>query len=127
MISKPGSYILVIEVAKPLDAKIGALGKIAFDKGYYAYVGSALNGITARILRHIKTNAGKTAKFRWHIDYLLPSKHVFLRKIHCFNSKQRLECRIARIISENAEPVPGFGCSDCGCKSHLYRIKSKLG
>ncbi|VVB60950.1 Uncharacterised protein [uncultured archaeon] len=85
MASQPGSYILVIEITEPIDAEIGALGKIRFKnyalrqafqplagKGIYAYIGSALNGLCPRILRHIKTNLNKTAKFHWHIQ-----SHIF--------------------------------------------------
>jgi Uri superfamily endonuclease len=32
------------------------------------------------------------------------------------------ECAIAEAIGERGEPVVGFGCSDCHCRSHLYRI-----
>lgn len=36
-----GIYILLIEIDKNIQIEIGSLGKINFDKGVYAYVGSA--------------------------------------------------------------------------------------
>ncbi len=123
MSSKPGSYVLIIEITNSVDVKVGALGKIKFNKGIYAYVGSALNGLYQRILRHIRTSANKTAKFHWHIDYLLASENVRLQKILTFSSKERLECKIAQAIAENARPVPHFGCSDCRCRGHLFQIE----
>jgi Uri superfamily endonuclease len=33
------------------------------------------------------------------------------------------ECEIAKVIGEEDEPIIGFGCSDCNCKSHLFRVR----
>ncbi|MEM2971564.1 MAG: hypothetical protein QW270_03980 [Candidatus Bathyarchaeia archaeon] len=40
-----GVYVLIIKVAKPISVNVGALGKINFEKGLYAYVGSAQKGL----------------------------------------------------------------------------------
>jgi len=40
-----GSYILLMRISKNIQVKIGALGKIPFCKGLYAYIGSAMNNI----------------------------------------------------------------------------------
>jgi Uri superfamily endonuclease len=32
------------------------------------------------------------------------------------------ECAAAAFLAHGSRPVPGFGCSDCACASHLYRI-----
>jgi sugar fermentation stimulation protein A len=33
----------------------------------------------------------------------------------------RLECDIAKALSEIAEwSIPGFGCTDCSCETHLF-------
>jgi len=50
----PGAYILFIFLAKKQNIRVGALGKIAFSPGWYAYVGSAMGGLRARIYRHLK-------------------------------------------------------------------------
>jgi len=35
-------------------------------------------------------------------------------------SKIREECNIAEKLDERLFSIPGFGCSDCRCKSHLF-------
>jgi hypothetical protein len=59
---------------RPIEIRVGRLGKLGFDTGIYAYVGSALGpgGVAARLSRHI---AG-ARKDRWHIDYLLGEGEV---------------------------------------------------
>ena len=64
---RKGSYVLVIEVKDDGEMKVGKLGVIRFNRGYYAYVGSAMNGIDARVGRHMRQDKKK----HWHIDYLL--------------------------------------------------------
>ncbi|MFP4052091.1 MAG: GIY-YIG nuclease family protein, partial [Thermoplasmata archaeon] len=62
-----GIYTLVIELKEDKVIEVGAIGNIDFDKGYYVYVGSAQNGLEARIERHLSDEK----KIHWHIDYLL--------------------------------------------------------
>ena len=99
--------------------KIGALGKIQFSKGTYAYVGSAQNGIEKRVARHLKR---KKRKF-WHIDYLLAQKNAGIEKALYKKMPKQEECRIAQTLSKLGNPVRGFGCSDCSCSSHLFKIE----
>jgi len=109
-----GSYLLLIELKDDKTIQVGKLGKIFFRKGFYVYVGSALNGLEHRINRHLRLEK----KVHWHIDYLLGSAkivNVFLRE-----STGRCECKIADELSNKLEFVAGFGCSDCKCKSHLF-------
>ena len=65
-----GSYILLLDLDNNLEIPVGKLGNISFQKGHYVYVGSALNGLDARIKRHLR----KHKKIHWHIDYLLKEK-----------------------------------------------------
>ncbi|NOQ37998.1 DUF123 domain-containing protein, partial [archaeon] len=67
-----GVYVLIVKVDKDIQEKIGALGKIRFCRGTYAYVGSAQNGLEKRIARHLS----KKKSLFWHIDYLLNSRHA---------------------------------------------------
>jgi Uri superfamily endonuclease len=115
-----GVYILVLNISKNLQAKIGFLGKIKFDKGNYVYVGSAQNNLEKRIARHTSKNKKKF----WHIDYLLDSE--FTKVINVFYKKSRKieECKIADKLGKTEILIPNFGCSDCNCKSHLFRIKN---
>jgi Uri superfamily endonuclease len=109
-----GCYILIIGLKKDSITSIGKIGDINFNKGYYIYVGSALNGLTMRIKRHMK----KQKKIHWHIDYLL--KNAKILDIYYKESKIREECDIAKKLNKYLKNIPGFGCSDCRCESHLF-------
>jgi len=109
-----GSYLLLVTLATGKDILTGKLGYIHFPKATYAYVGSAMNGFEARLAHHLK---GKK-KPHWHIDYLLNEADVL--EILLYPSKQREECILAQALATGFESIPGFGSSDCRCKSHLY-------
>jgi len=113
-----GSYILLIKLEEDKNIRIGKLGSIFFKKGYYAYIGSALNGINQRVNRHLKKNK----KMHWHIDYLL--KHSEIIKIYFKESKNKEECKISKSFI-NFKQINGFGCSDCKCNSHLFFSSDK--
>ena len=119
-----GSYCLIINVKKDTKIKIGKkLGVINFKKGYYVYVGSAMNSLEARVKRHLSDNKKK----HWHIDYLLLNKNTEIKKVYTKESNEKLECKIAEKIIENEDSIANFGCSDCKCRSHLiYFENSKL-
>jgi Uri superfamily endonuclease len=65
-----GIYTLVIGLTASTTISVGKLGNISFPYGYYAYVGSVLNGLEARIARHLK----EEKLFHWHIDLQVPKK-----------------------------------------------------
>lgn len=113
-----GIYTLIIE-SDELDISIGKLGCLHFNKGYYAYTGSALGrGGLLRVRRHIAVSRGENTARKWHIDYLL---HV-ARPVLAVTSgtDTDMECEIAGEIGKACDAVPRFGCSDCGCVSHLH-------
>jgi len=115
-----GIYCLVIDLKKDIMTKIGKLGNIGFDKGKYIYIGSAQNGIKQRVKRHFKKNKTK----HWHIDYLLDNENVKLERYLYKKAGKKEECKLAcSLLSSLEEPVNKFGCSDCSCKSHLFRIR----
>ena len=107
-------------VGAATELETGRLGRIRFDPGCYAYVGSALGpgGLEARISRHLR--CGK--RRHWHIDYLLESADVV--RIWTITGNQRLECTLARLFAtfRGARVVTGFGASDCNCVSHLVAL-----
>ena len=115
-----GIYILLIKIDKNIEVEIDSLGKINFDKGIYFYIGSAQNNLEKRIQRH----KVKNKKLRWHIDYLLKNKSVKILKILYKNTGRKEECKIAKRLSKTEIPISKFGCSDCDCKSHLFKIKN---
>jgi len=90
-----GVYALFILIKKDISVKVGALGVIK-----------------------------KKKKF-WHIDYLLTQRPVEIEKIICKEAKKEEECKLARALTKFGEPIRGFGCSDCHCESHLFRIKEQ--
>ena len=111
-----GTYTLVMRLREGRKLKIGALGEIFFDEGFYAYTGSALgSGGFSRVARHQEVAAGKNRTKQWHIDYLLPHVEV----VDTITSP-RLECTVAAQIDRTLPRVAGFGCSDCSCPSHLH-------
>ena len=115
-----GIYCLIINVKENIDLKIGSLGDIEFKKGSYIYVGSAQNGIENRVKRHFAKNKKK----HWHIDHLLTDKNVELQKYLYKQAGKKQECKLAcSLLSSLEEPINGFGCSDCSCISHLFKIK----
>ena len=116
-----GVYILIISVDKNIQLKTGALGKINFEQGVYAYVGSAQNNLEKRIARHRSKSKNKF----WHIDYLLDGRSARIVKVFYKKSGKSEECKIAHELAKTQIPTPDFGCSDCGCKSHLFKIKDE--
>ena len=44
-----GAYLLVMKLDKDVLIAVGKLGVLSFKKGYYVYVGSALQGLDHRI------------------------------------------------------------------------------
>lgn len=109
-----GSYVLLIQLPKEQTITTGSLKAVHFPGGYYAYVGSAMSGFKTRISRHLKSNK----KRHWHIDYLLDKASI--TGIIRSETTARAECTIAQALSRQFDSVPGFGCSDCRCHSHLF-------
>ena len=109
-----GGYVLLIMLKERSEIKIGRLGVLRFDSGYYAYIGSALGGLRQRISRHLR----KEKKLHWHIDYLLEKASV--ENIIVCQSGNRIECDIASEIGSIYNVIRGFGSSDCQCPGHLF-------
>jgi len=116
---RKGAYILLIENPAQISLGVGRLGKIDLPAGTYAYVGSGLNGLDARIRRHFSHKK----RVRWHIDYLLQYAAPTMAMI--LPSDTRLECFLNRLVSGLPDSSPmarGFGCSDCRCLTHLHLL-----
>lgn len=115
-----GCYCLIIKLNKDTTIKIGKkLGKIDFNKGYYVYVGSAMNSLESRIKRHLSDEK----KLHWHVDYLLRKAEI--TDVIYNESKRKKECDLSQLISLKSEGIEDFGCSDCECESHLYYFKNR--
>jgi len=119
-----GIYTLILLLDSDLEIEVGALGKIHFEKGCYAYTGSARGpGGLKRVERHMRVMEGSNKTRKWHIDYLLP--HTSLAEVVTTKTEEDLECAIAREIDERLSSVPRFGCTDCKCRSHLHFSKDR--
>jgi len=109
-----GTYVLLIHVPYDIQLSIGALGELELEAGYYAYVGSALGGLEARVQRHV----GENKKIHWHIDHLLTRGRVI--DVTQGETNERKECAIAGELAKHLKLIAGFGSSDCKCESHLF-------
>ena len=118
-----GAYCLCIENNQSQVITISALGEIEFKKGLYVYVGSALNSLYPRLERHLRISRGDHRVFHWHIDYLLREESVGITSIYIVETDESIECKISEKVSELGDPIPHFGCSDCNCYSHLYKVQ----
>ncbi|MFW6151047.1 MAG: GIY-YIG nuclease family protein [Chloroflexota bacterium] len=101
-------------MARPRTLSVGALGARHLDAGCYCYVGSARRGLQTRVRRHLTVHV----VCHWHVDYLL--RHTEPVGVVCCVTPFRMECSLARHIGSQFAGVPGFGCSDCTCPSHLF-------
>ena len=115
---RKGTYVLFVTFGSDINITVGALGPHLFKAGTYCYVGSAMAGLDQRLKRHLAHDK----KLKWHIDYLTTV---------CDSSEAWIsypdpipECELA----ERVEALGGipemdrFGCSDCRCRTHLFRM-----
>ena len=112
-----GVYCLVF-CTRGCTVHVGALGDILFKPGWYIYVGSALgSGGLKRLERHIRLSQSHGNIRKWHVDHLLTDPNFSLIYTISAATTVPLECEVVRKIS--GPGVPGFGCSDCDCLTHL--------
>lgn len=113
-----GTYALLLHNHTTARVLIGRWREIDIKPGSYIYIGSAFGpgGVQARVSRHCRTDKPK----HWHIDtlrdYMTPAG-VWVSYV-----TERLEHQWAQMLLDMDEiiPIPGFGCSDCKCYSHLF-------
>lgn len=121
LILMKGTYNLIIHQREDMHIKVGAIGEdIEFKEGYYIYIGSAMNSLTARIKRHLK----KEKKIHWHIDYLLKYENNTIEEVLFNISDEKIECKLAQQISKKGQDIDKFGSTDCNCNSHLIYFKN---
>jgi sugar fermentation stimulation protein A len=114
-----GVYLLIITLRQECRLTVGSLGEIRLASGWYVYAGSGRKNLSARIARHHR----RRKKLHWHIDFLLDCAEPGDVASLPIRSRDDLECSLAQEIATlAADSTPGFGCSDCGCLSHLFRF-----
>ncbi|HXY55756.1 MAG TPA: DNA/RNA nuclease SfsA [Nitrospirota bacterium] len=110
-----GSYIIIMRLMRDRKLKIGGLGAVRFEKGFYLYAGSAKKNLTQRIARHRR----RRKKLFWHIDYL--REYADFCAALPVRTSASLECDLAFALEGISHwTIPGFGSSDCSCDSHLF-------
>lgn len=119
-----GTYVLVLASTKAAPIRVGRLGILQLQPGFYVYVGSAHGpgGLRARLAHHLEP----TAHPHWHVDYL--RAHTKPQEVWYAYSQNRWECRWAdylRPMRGASIPLTGFGSSDCTCESHLFLFESR--
>lgn len=111
-----GVYAAFFMLEEDKRIEVGALGKLDFKRGLYIYIGSGGNNVVKRLERHFSQDKNT----HWHIDYFT----VYAEPLDYFilPESTEMECELADIAKAIGEPVTGFGCGDCGCDSHFFRI-----
>jgi len=110
-----GSYLLILELKRNRNIPVGTLERVSFRKGFYIYVGSAMANLKKRMERHRRLRK----EHHWHIDELRAVADF--HSACAVRSATRLECEIAEAMSRISEwNIPGFGCTDCSCFTHLF-------
>jgi sugar fermentation stimulation protein A len=119
--AKKGSYLLVFYNDQPFKKNIGSLGEREFKKGYYIYVGSAMQALDKRIKRHLR----KSKAVRWHLDHISP-ECMKIEKVYPIRRQDRIEEALARSLLEICDDyVMDFGASDSGLPSHFFYFSGR--
>ena len=107
-----GTYVLLFEIMPPTANRLGNFS------GRYCYLGSAFGpgGVQSRVSRHLRS----IKPVKWHIDLL--TTLASFKALGIYFTPERMECIVAEKLSMSFEGHPGFGASDCGCPTHLFRV-----
>jgi Uri superfamily endonuclease len=114
-----GTYALVLTNKRTGTIRVGRVSTMALQPGFYLYVGSAFGpgGLSARIKHHRQV----AARPHWHIDYLRAACDLI--EVWYTTKAAGREHAWARVLAElpgAVVPLPGFGSSDCRCRTHLF-------
>jgi len=119
-----GVYLLVLILNANQRILAGKLKQTEFDPGIYLYIGSARNGLSGRIARHLR----KEKKIFWHIDYFLQKakiKEIWVRNDYFDECQTLSEAKSS--LKNSCFPLKKFGSSDCRCPSHLiYLLENEV-
>jgi Uri superfamily endonuclease len=121
--AQTGTYVVVLSPRATGIVRVGRLGRLRLQSGFYVYVGSAhASGARGRLRHHLELSS----RPHWHIDYL--RRHTSLEEVwYCYDGISR-EHQWALCLGTQAGasiPLAGFGTSDCQCEPHLYFFRSR--
>jgi Uri superfamily endonuclease len=122
--AESGTYALISQAKTAGPVSIGKLGCHQIDPGYYVYVGSAFGpgGLNARLAHHLR----KADAPHWHMDYLKPSVdiiEIWYTTDRCSREHQWAD---RLMVHKRASlPIAKFGASDCTCRAHLFRFRTR--
>lgn len=122
-----GNYTLIIALNTLTRIRV-AKHDWRFQRGYYAYTGSAMGNAATSLRQRVARHVRKMKKQHWHIDYFLSSRKTRVIAIVAAASSVNKECEIVERIQRiegSGVPIAGFGASDCrgNCNSHLVHFK----
>lgn len=115
-----GSYLVLLRMDREQTLTIGALGEVLFSRGFYLYVGSAMQSLSGRIARHRRRGR---KRLHWHIDYLREAT-TFVDSYAIREPWRREADIVATMRPLAAGDVPGFGASDSPLPSHLLFFRN---
>ena len=102
--------------------RVGRLGNLQLQPGFYVYIGSALGsgGVRGRLGHHMQ----HAERPHWHIDYLRAKTTIVAVwfRYHRKSLEHAWARRFAALPGASV-PMAGFGSSDCDCESHLFYFK----
>lgn len=117
-----GTYVLFLRPEEGGTVEVGRLGRLELERGVYGYVGSGFGpgGVGARLRRHLRGGAST----HWHVDYLRRRADPVGAWLTRDPARREHEWAgvLARLPGATA-PLPGFGASDCACRSHLFHFE----
>ena len=152
-----GSYLLRLSVSDGISLAFGKFQggtPITIAAGSYLYVGSAMNGLASRLLRHATRCDGKPPqeirahmldlfprlslsrlpqkpphdkRLHWHVDYLLDRIEVSLTHVYVLRSLERLESSIVQYLEHDTHTCVferGLGASDSPGNTHLLGVRA---
>jgi Uri superfamily endonuclease len=110
---RPGTYALLLSSKTDAVIRIGRLGDLRLQPGFYVYIGSALGsgGVRGRLGHHVRP----AERPHWHIDYLRKKTTVAAVwfRYHGKSLEHAWAKRFAAMLGASV-PMVGFGSSDCG-------------
>ncbi|MBS7287922.1 MAG: GIY-YIG nuclease family protein [Candidatus Freyarchaeota archaeon] len=124
-----GVYVLVLRFLKDVAVRVGSLGEVRFNFGYYGYVGSGMGRGASSLFGRIRRHLSNSKLIFWHIDYVTSLDEVKVAAVFFAESGTRLEHAVSKALKAvGAIVVRGFGSSDCdeGCGGHMFFIGNSL-